>query len=296
MPELDDVQIDRPPHGPQDRGPRTRRSSALVWVMVLLLLVGVGAALYYFLVVRGSAEPPAEEASAPAETVAPPAEATAGTPGEGLELPPLSASDEVVRRLAGSLSEHPALASWLATDGLVRRFVVIVDNLAVGLLPKKQLPASMAPEGRFSVTEAPDGTVTEAPGSSARYNRFAAVVASIDAEGAVETYERLKPLVDEAAEELGYGKGTFDGRLVEAIQVLLRAPVPSAPPKLVEGVMSYRYADPRWQELPEVQKQMVRMGPQNERLVQAKLREILRAMDVPEDQIPKERTIRPDAE
>ena len=200
-----------------------------------------------------------------------------------------------MRRLVRGLSERPALASWLATDGLVRRFVVVTDNLAVGLLPRKQLPQSMVPEGAFAVAEAPDGTVTVSPEASARYDRFAAVVGSIDAEGAVETYERLKPLVDEAAEELGYGHGTFDRRLVEAIQVLLRAPVPAAPPELVEGVMSYRYADPRLQELPDAQKQMVRLGPENERLVQAKLREILRAMDVPEDQIPQERTIPADA-
>lgn len=292
MPELDDVQIDRPQHGPEDREPPRRKSSAVLWIVLIVLLLAIGAVLYYVFAVRGKAEPAAEGAGAPAETVAPPAETTAEAPEEELQLPPLSASDEVVRQLAQGLSEHPELASWLATDGLVRRFVVVTDNLAVGLLPKKQLPESMAPEGKYAVTEAPDGTVTPAPSSYRRYDRFAAVMASIDARGAVETYDRLKPLVNEAAAELGYAPGAFDGRLQEAIRQLLRAPVPAAPPKLVEGVKSYHYADPRLQELSDAQKQLVRMGPENERLVQEKLREILRAMGVPEDQIPKERTIR----
>ena len=291
MPELDDVQIDRPQRGPEDRERPARRSSAVLWVVVVLLLIGAGAALYYFLGVRRTLEGPDEGARAPAETVAPPAETTAQSPPGAPDLPPLSASDEVVRRLVSGLSERPALASWLATDGLVRRFVVVADNLAVGLLPRKQLPESMAPQGGFKVTEAADGSLRVSPEASARYDRFAAVVASIDAGGAVETYQRLEPLVNDAAEELGYGRGTFDQRLVEAIQVLLRAPVPETPPEVVEGVKSYHYADSRLQELPDAQKQLVRMGPRNERLVQAKLREILRAMGVAEDQIPQERTI-----
>ena len=290
MPDLDDVQIDRPLSGPEDREPPKRGSSAALWIVLILLLAAIGAMLYYLLVVRPTQQG-TEEVAAPAETVAPPADTGAEQAAEDLELPPLSASDEVVRRLVGGLSQQPALASWLATDELVRRFVVVTDNLAVGLLPAKQLPQSMAPEGKLRVAEGPDGTVTLAPASYTRFDRFAAVVGSIDAEGAVETYRRLKPVVDEAAEELGYGKGTFDQRVVDAIQVLLRAPVPSSPPALVEGVVSYRYADPRLQELPDAQKQLVRMGPENERLVQAKLREILRAMGVAEDQIPQERTI-----
>lgn len=290
MSELDDVQIDRPHQGPEDREPR-RKSPLALWIVLIVLLVAICGVLYYFLVVRGASEGSAEEATAPPETVTAPAETSTEAPEAELELPPLSASDEVVRQLVRSVSEHPVVASWLATDGIVRRFVVVVDNVAVGLVPRKVLPGPMAPEGKFTVAEAADGTVTATPASYARYDGFAAAVASIDAQGAVETYDRLKPLVDEAAEELGYGKGAFDQRLVEAIQVLLRTPVPTSPPALDEGVVSYRYEDPRLQDLSDVQKQLVRMGPENERLVQAKLREILRAMGVAEEQIPRERTI-----
>ena len=117
MPELDDVQIDRPQRGPEDRERPKRRSSVVVWVVVVLLLIGVGAALYYFLGVRRMLEAPAEGSNAQAESVAPPAETTAESPPGAPDLPPLSASDEAVRRLVRGLSERPALASWVATTG-----------------------------------------------------------------------------------------------------------------------------------------------------------------------------------
>jgi len=293
MPELDDVQIDRPQHGPEHRETPPRKSSAVLWVVIVLVLLALGAGGYYYFTHR-SATPPAEEVAAPAETVAPPAETTAEQTPQEENLPPLAASDEIVRQVVGALSARPALASWLATDGLVRRFVVATDNLAVGLMPRKQLPKAMAPKGKFAVVKQADGSVTVDPASYHRYDTFAAVVASIDAAGAVATYRRLEPLVDEAAAEIGYGPGAFDQRLVEAIRELLRAPVPTAPPALVEGVVSYRYADLRFQELTDAQKQLVRMGPDNERLIQAKLREIAHALNVPEDRIPKERVLTPD--
>jgi hypothetical protein len=293
MPELDDVQIDQPtppggPPGDGDRGDRKR--SAAVWIIVLVVVIALGAGGYYLYTSRRqAAEPEVEEVTQPPEA-APEREARQGAEPEEeeIELPELSASDEVVRRVVQELSEHPALASWLATDGLVRRFVLAIDNIAVGLSPRKQLPF-MAPEGEFSVVERQGGNVTTAQAAYSRYDRMAAVVASIDAEGAVATYERLKPLVDEASAELGYGPGGFDERLAQAIIHLLEAPIPAVPPELERETVSYHYADPRLENLTSAQKQLIRMGPENQRIVQAKLRRIALELGIPEERLPAER-------
>lgn len=284
MPELDDVQIDQPV-APRDDRPGPRRTGLVVLLILVVCGVIAGAAWYFFLRPQ-EADEPVEEVTAPQEVVAGPAEeSTAREAPEEIELPPLDASDEVVRRLVQELSEQPALASWLATEGLVRRFVVAVDNLAVGISPRKQL-ASMAPEGELTTTEGPEGGLRIAPEAYERYDRVAAVVASIDAAGAVETYRRIGPLVDEAAAAQGYSPEQFDQRLTRAILHLLETPVPVAPPELERKVLSYHYADPRFESLSDAQKQLLRMGPRNQRLIQGKLREVARELGVPPERIP----------
>lgn len=296
MPELDNVQIDQADQidrvgAPSGGRPRPRRKNSSVWVIVVLAALAVGVGGYLYLRSRGPAEAP--EAGAPPEVAAAPERASTATegPAEEIELPPLAASDEVVRQIVQGLSEHPALASWLATEGLVQRFVLAVDNLAVGIVPRKQL-RSMAPEGGFSVIEGAGGEVRAAPEAYGRYDTLAAVVASVDAAGAVATYRRLRPLVDEAAQGLGYSPERFDQRLTEAILHLLATPVPAEPPALEAQVLSYHYADPRLEGLSDAQKQLLRMGPDNQRLIQQKLRAVVRELGVPPERIPGERVQR----
>ena len=45
--------------------------------------------------------------------------------------------------------------------------------------------------------------------------------------------------------------------------------------------IGYGYADPKLEAMPAAQKQLLRMGPENARAVQAKLREIALALGIP---------------
>ena len=49
-------------------------------------------------------------------------------------------------------------------------------------------------------------------------------------------------------------------------------------PELLAGIRSYHFADPALEELSPAQKTLLRMGPGNARLVQAKLRELAPAL------------------
>ena len=290
MSELDEIPLERTEEDPGEG--RRPGSSAWGWVAAVLVVLAAGGGIAWYLL-RGEPEPavaPAEEGAAvepPAEGVEPAAEV------EPLELPPLAASDEAVRRLVAGLSAHPALASWLATDDLVERFVVVVDNVAVGLVPRSEVGA-LAPEGRFRAATGEAGAPRVDPATWERYDPAAAAVASLDAGGTVELYRRLRPLIDAAARErLGYDAERFDRTLRIAILHLLETPVPAAPPALERQVLSYRYADSRLEDLTAAQKHLVRMGPENQRRVQAKLRELARRLGVPADRIPAERNLTP---
>jgi hypothetical protein len=287
MSELDEVRLERTEGGSGEAPPGRRPS--LGWLVVLLLVLAAGAGIAWYLL-REAPEPVAPLRE-PVETE--PEPVAAAPDEEPLELPQLAASDELVRRLVASLSSHPALASWLATDALVERFVLVVDNVSVGLVPRSEVGA-LAPQGSFRVAEAGDGVATVDPASWQRYDPLGAAAASLDARGTVELYRRLRPLVDEAARErVGYGADRFDQTLRRAILHLLETPVPVAPPTLERGVISYHYADPRLEDLSAAQKHLLRTGPRNQRLAQAKLRELARLLGVPEARIPSDHTLTP---
>ena len=242
-------------------------------LVIVLVVAGIlaCAAFIYFQVVRGMSppEPPAPPAPAPVESPPPAA------PSEPeLEVPPLDASDEVIRGLAATLSEHPRLAAVLAPDNLVRRFVAAVVNIANDESPRPHLQ-HLAPERAFRVSER-EGALFVDPASYARYDSIAAVFDSLDDEESLRLYRGLKPLFDQAYHDLGYPGGDFDDVLARAIDRVLLTPIPEGGVALKRRVKNYRFADPRLEALSPVEKHLVRMGPANANRIKAKLR-LLRA-------------------
>jgi hypothetical protein len=62
-----------------------------------------------------------------------------------------------------------------------------------------------------------------------------------------------------------------------ALGRLLDTPVPEGPVELRSTSVAYQYADPDLESLSSPQKQLLRMGPRNMKIVQAKLREFVKA-------------------
>jgi hypothetical protein len=247
-------------------GPDERRRPLWPWVAALLLAMAIAGVAWWLN--RRPAPDAAEALSGPGvEPTAPPASPAAPAPTE--PLPALDASDEMVRRAVQALSSHPRLAAWLATDGLVRRFVTAVANIAEGVTPGSHLE-TMAPSEPFEVRRAP-GSVVPSAKSYARYDAVAQVISSLDAAGTVALYRRLEPLMDEAFAELGYPGRDFDGVLLTALDHLLATPVLQGEPELVETVSGFQYADPQLEGLSGAQKQLLRAGPDNVRQIRATL-------------------------
>jgi hypothetical protein len=190
-------------------------------------------------------------------------------------VPQLDASDDFVRALIRQLSQKPEWAAWLASGDLIRSFVVSVDKLAVGSSPAKELKPA-APQGKFT-TLGSGRTLRVDPTSYSRYNALANVVDAIDPDGAARAYRRLRPLMQQAFDELGYVNLSFDERLARALGQLVDVPVPEGDVMLRATSVTFQYADAELEALSPAQKHMLRMGPHNMRLVQTKLRAFARA-------------------
>lgn len=196
----------------------------------------------------------------------------------GIGLPELAASDELVRRMMASLSSHPGWLTWLATDGLVRRFVRTVIAVSAGESPVEHV-GFLRPEGRFRVRESGDFLFVH-PASYRRYDLATAIFVSLDTQGTTRAYRRLRSLFQEAYEELGFRRGSFDGTLALAIDHLLAVPVPEGPMAIERTDSLYVYRDPALEELNAAQKQLLLLGPDNARRVQAKLRELAASLEL----------------
>jgi hypothetical protein len=268
MNQFDDLQLNKWSPPPEPQGGRVGwRIAAAVAV-----LLGLAAAAYFLLWRRDTAESQdvkvhTEQAvaeSSPAKPV--------GEPGQAIDLPPIEQTDPLVRELVSSLSTHPTVMAWLATDQLVRNVTAAVLNISNGRSPSRQLQRVRPREGFHVLTRG--STVVIDPRSYRRYDGFADAAAALDARGTAQLYATLKPRFQDGYRELGFPEGDFDRVLERAIGELLETPVVEGDVVLVSNSVAYDYADPQLQSLSAAQRQFLRMGPRNVRLIQAKLREI----------------------
>ncbi|CAM3030302.1 DUF3014 domain-containing protein [Pseudoalteromonas distincta] len=185
-------------------------------------------------------------------------------------LPTLNESDAVVvARMDEYLSD--SVMSLMVTDDVIRRGVVFVDNLAKGKVAKKHTPV-VQPEETFSVNEGDILTIN--PNSYERYTPYVKIFTSMSAAQAVRMYEEYKPLINNAYSEIGYGDDEFNQTLSDAIDLLLDTPEPEGDLPLLRDSVTYQYAFSEWEQLPDAQKQLLRMGPENMKKVKAALRNI----------------------
>ena len=254
---------------------RTRRLAVIVLALVVLLAAAGGYVLWR----RGRTAPPQPANTQPADKVHVRQETTQ------IPLPPLEGTDALVRELVGGLSAHPVVAAWLATDRLIVNFVVVTGRIADGQTPVAELKALGPVGASFRVRSSAQGATTIDPSSYRRYDRYAQSVAAIDAQGAARVYQTLKPRIDEADRNFG-GSGNFDPELERAIVELLKVPVVEGDVALRTAGIGYAFADPKLEGLSRAQKQLLRMGPQNVRAIQGKLREIAAVLGIPDSRLP----------
>lgn len=242
-------------------------------IAVVLVVVALGLLWWLF----GRIGEPAPEPPAVEPGPAPVGPETTRMPGAEPEpLPPLEASDALARDvLVGAGVGDGGLAASLEQEHLIRRFVAAVAAVAQGKSPRPQI-GFLEPGDSFRAQSTADGLVVD-PRSFARYEPVVAAIGALDTGFLVAEYVRLEPLFQAAYAELGV-EGPFRTVLLQAMDLLLATPVPAPPMYLEDRVEVYVYADPALQELAPAQKHLLRLGPENQRIVQTRLRDLRAAL------------------
>ncbi|CAI8166227.1 MAG: Uncharacterised protein [Pseudidiomarina mangrovi] len=166
--------------------------------------------------------------------------------------------------------------SALTSTQLIRDAVVFIDNLRNGVVVRDKAGID-GPRNAFRVLEQ-NGKLYIDPRSYDRYNTLVDWFVSLDTEVLVTMMQRYRPLIVAALAEIGYPDTAPEQVLLDAIAVLNDTPAVGTVVELTDDTVMYRFADPALESLPDAQKQMLRLGPDNIRRVKLKLNAIQAAV------------------
>ena len=196
-------------------------------------------------------------------------------PLKSIALPPLDKSDAIFRTDLTSLSL--GLSTWLGTDNLIRKLLVITNDFSQGLRLYKHFRFFKL-EKPFIAKESPRGLYMSRE-SYQRYDQLTAAINAMDIKQSLALYQKYTPLFQQVFATFGYPETyQLDDIFKKAAAQILAAPVIKGQIRLVRPTVRYKFHDPKLEALDPVQKQMLRMGPENTQTIQNKLRLFVQAM------------------
>ena len=258
----------------------------------LLVLCGI---LYWGFVKEPATAPVSEQTPATPETPPIPAPAEVidapepefSTPAKVAEepipdvppIPPaitLAESDGVIAEGLPAMNSGPLGEQFVMRPNNVERGIAIIDNLRQGAVPYKLLPVGR-PNGAFAFQD--NGlAVTMNPAGFSRYDALANTVAGIDVEATLALYDVLAVAIEGAWSALGYTDVSFQEATLGALGMVMLAPAPNLEARLLKDESNWVYEDASLESLPPLQKQIMRMGPENAEKIQDKAREFRAAL------------------
>jgi|GEM_PF-353781 len=191
-------------------------------------------------------------------------------------LPTLDDSDDWLKIKLPELTWRKELLKLVIDEDMIRRFVVFTDNFAQGIIAYEHSPFVL-PKAKFTPdTEQmsfQEVTVENSKvknqvwqwneASTKRFGSYVDLLRSMDSDSLVQWYFEVKPLIDEAYDELGYGGEDFTRTLQDAITRVLDMELPKSSMALTRPSVMYHFADAELEALPDTDKLLLRLGKDN---------------------------------
>ena len=191
-------------------------------------------------------------------------------------LPTLDNSDSWFSTKLPSLTWRKELLKLMVTEDMIRRFVVFTDNFSQGTLAYDHAPL-VTPKAKFTALETKTESGTKwqwEESNTRRFSLYVDLLRSMDSEMLIQWYLELKPLIDEAYEELGYPDDDFTQVLHGAITKVLDMEIQKIQPELARPSVMYKYKDQSLESLDEAEKLLLRLGKENLLVIKSVLLEI----------------------
>ena len=257
-------------------------SAAQAGVIVVLLLVIAGGVVLLTGIWPPKGEPaptatapPPEPPPSPIMTaIEEPAPEPPPPPPEPVEdpLPRLEESDDAVRDAVGDIPLGTAGQQYLIPGNIIERSASLIYLMAQGEVPYKLLPVSR-PKAAFPIRD--DGTqVVTDPAGFERYDALTQWLQSLDLESLLSSLEWFIPLFKEAWSYYGEDPAAFDMAVVITLDLVIATPeIDLSEARLTRKEAVWIFEDPAIEGLAPIQKQVLRMGPENAKILKAKAAE-----------------------
>lgn len=214
--------------------------------------------------------PPAEDIPPRPEPIA--EQASGAAVEQAAALPSLADSDAMAREQLSAAGVGPELDRLEQQQNLVAQGAALVDSFSRGLVLRKLLPID-PPKQAFSALEE-DGKMLMDPAGYARYDGYAEAIATLNTGALVNNFHTMRPLYEEAYGQLGLNPDDFDNAVIRVLDRILATPEIEEPIALTRKSVMYQYADPQLEQLAPIQKQLLRMGPENIRRIKEQARKL----------------------
>jgi len=194
---------------------------------------------------------------------------------EKITLPTLEQSDEFFRQQVATVSFK--LSDWFGVSSAIKKYLVIVNDLSQNQLLFKHRLFLKAP-GKIVVGEDKLGLYLSKD-SYHRYDSLADAMVSIDVDKGLQLYLTVKPLLEQVYKDFAYPEGyQLQDVFLKAAASVIKAPVIDGRIALLPYSVRYKFADHKLETLTDVEKLMIRMGPENTLKIQNKLRQLVQAL------------------
>ena len=223
-------------------------------------------------------QPPTESAPAPLEAEVPavPIAAPVATEVQP-KTPPApvvteETGDRYARESIDAVNGGKTLAQFVAGDYVVERVVAIIDALRRGEVPYKLLPVGK-PSTTFPISDDGLRVTLDAAGFS-RYDGFAQWVGGLDTTVLVSLLNDYEMIATQALTRMGVSDFDIRSAVLAATTQILSTPQVTVDAELMRREANWVYMDPELEALSSLQKQVLRMGPENADIIQQKARDI----------------------
>ena len=227
-------------------------------------------------------QPPVEPAPTPIEAEAPAAPIAAPVVTEVQpKIPPApvvseETGDQYARESIDAVNGGKALAQFVAGDYVVERAVAIIDALRRGEVPYKLLPVGK-PSTTFPISDNGLRVTLDTAGFS-RYDGFAQWVGGLDTPALISLLNDYELIATQALTRMGVTDFDIRSAVLAATTQILSTPQVAVDAELMRREANWVYMDPELEALSSLQKQVLRMGPENADIVQQKARDIRGAL------------------
>lgn len=227
-------------------------------------------------------QPSVEPAPAPVAAEAPAAPIAAPVVTEVQpKIPPApvvseETGDQYARESIDAVNGGKALAQFVAGDYVVERAVAIIDALRRGEVPYKLLPVGK-PSTSFPISDNGLRVTLDTAGFS-RYDGFAQWVGGLNTPALVSLLNDYEMIATQALTRIGVTDFDIRSAVLAATTQILSTPQVGADAELMRREANWVYMDPELEALSSLQKQVLRMGPENADIVQQKARDIRGAL------------------